>query len=183
MKRMPGWRTALLDLTVLAALALMGLAACQPRETELPFQTIAEGPSVGLQDGRGYPGEKPDLLIITAPEQVDTPGADVRFGSDLAAQLRAVDYSHNTVIVVFQGLMSALYPSYAPDILGVARRGDSVVIRSHFGVPGPEEGGFPAFSSPYHIIAVPRQGMQEEKIRFILEEDGQVVKERTYFIP
>lgn len=94
-----------------------------------------------------------------------------------------MDYTRNIVIVVLQGPMSALYQDYAPDILGVARRGDSVVIRSHFGVPGPEEGGLQSFSSPYHAIAVSREGTWKRDVHFVLLVDGRTVKERTYFIP
>jgi hypothetical protein len=182
MKQMPDrWRD-LLALVIVGALGLASLAACQPQETELPFQTIAEGEVVG-DYGYGYSKEEPDLLIITAPAAVDSPGIDIQFSADLADQLREVDYDHNIIIVVFRGLIGALGSSYNVNILQVVRSGDRVVIRTHFGVPGPEEGSLPSFSSPYHIIAVPRQGMQEQKIRFILEVDGQVAKERTYSIP
>jgi hypothetical protein len=180
MKRTPdNWFKGLAFLVVLG---LAALAACQPKETKIPFQTIAEGEVVG-DYGYGYSKEEPDLLIITAPEAVDSPGIDVQFSADLADQLRAVDYDHNIIIVVFRGLMGALGSTYNVDILQVVRSGKQVVVQTHFGVPGPEEGSLPSFSSPYHIISVPRQGMEEEKIRFILEVDGQVAKERTYSIP
>ncbi|MGD2206694.1 MAG: protease complex subunit PrcB family protein [Anaerolineae bacterium] len=179
-RKMSGWWKGLV---ALVAFGLLGLVACRPGEAELPFQTIAEGDSVGAPDGRGYSGEEPDLLVITALEQVDSPGMDIQFGADLADQLRAVDYEHNIVIVVFRGSIEALSSSYTVDILRVVRSRNQVVVRAHFGAPGPEEGSLSSFSSPYHIIAVLRQRMQEQKIRFILEVDGQVAKECTYFIP
>lgn len=183
MRKMENRFKGLLGLTILAAFALVDLAACRPDGIELSFETIAEGHSAGYPDGRGYSGEEPDLLFITAPEEVDTPDAEVQFGSDLGEQLRAVDYSNKFVIVVFRGLMTVLSPSYTVDILQVVRTGNRVVVRTHFGAPGPQQGAFPALSSPYHIIAVPMQGMQGQEIRFVLEVDGQVVKERTHFIP
>jgi hypothetical protein len=123
------------------------------------------------------------LLVITTPEAVDSPGMDVQFSAELADQLRAVDYEHNIAIVVFRGLLQALSPRYTVDILQVVRSGNQVVVQTHLGVPGPEQGSLSSFSSPYHVIAVPRQGMQEQEIRFILEVDGQMANEHTYFIP
>jgi hypothetical protein len=182
------WRLAkkrLLWVVVAAAatltLSVLYLAACQSQEIELPFQTIAQGE--GFPTGRSYPGEKPDLLIITAPEEVDTPGLEVQFPPDLAEQLRAVNYNDRFVIIVLRGQLGGTSPSYAIDVLEVVRSGNRVVVRTHFGELGPEEGVLMAFSSPYHILTVAKAGTWNQKIRFILEEDGKMVKERTHFVP
>ena len=76
---------------VVAALLLVAagaiLPACRPQHTELPFETIEQG-----SGGLFYGEEDPNFLVITQPEQVDAPELDVQFPSDLAEQLRAVDY-------------------------------------------------------------------------------------------
>jgi hypothetical protein len=180
MKRRSDWPKRLVFLVVFG---LAALTTCRPEGTELAFQTIAERHGVGASDGRSYLGEDPDLLIITVPEEIDTPGMDIQFGSELAEQLRAVDYTNSFVIIVLRGLLGARSPKYTVDILQVTRSGDRVVLQTHFGAPGPEEGGYPAFSSPYHAIAVSKEGAWKQDIRFVLEVDGQVMKERTHFIP
>jgi hypothetical protein len=165
----------------LLGLLMLVLIVSRPQELELPFETIAQG--VGFPTGRSYSGEEPNLLIITKPEEVDAPGLEVQFPSELAEQLRAIDYKRSFLIVVFRGLLSAQSPKYTIDILQVSRSGEEARLKVHFGEPRPDEIRLPAFSSPYHIIAVSKEGEWARDVRFVLEVDGQAVKEQTHFIP
>ena len=168
---------------VLAALLLAAsgaiLPACRPRLIELPFETIAQ--SEGFSTGRS-PAD-PNFLVITEPEQVDSPGLDVQFPADLAGQLRAVDYQKNFVVAVFRGTLTGTSPELDVEVLRVVRNGDDVVVQARFGELEPGKLILPGFSSPYHVVAVTREGQWSRDIRFVVEVDGEEVVERTYFIP
>ena len=168
---------------VLAALMLAALgaslAACRPRQIELPFETIAK--SEGFGTGRS-PAD-PNFLVIAEPEEVDSPGLDVQFPSDLAEQLRAVDYRSNFVIAVFRGRLSILSPKLDVEVLRVVRDGETVIVKARFGDSVIGERISPAFSSPYHIVAVSKEGEWSRDISFVLEVGGEEMAERTYLIP
>ena len=94
-----------------------------------------------------------------------------------------LDYQHKFAIVVLRGLLGVTSVRYTIDILQVTRYGKQVVLKTHFGEPGPDEGALMALSSPYHAIAVSKEGAWGTDIRFVLEVDGRKVKEGVYFIP
>lgn len=179
MKPLRTLNSKLVGAVLLVVLLLCGCTEPQPQN--LSFETISA--DVGFRTGRSYSGEAPDFLVITRPEEVDAPGLEIQFHSELAEQLRALDYQRSFVIVLFRGLLSGRSLEYTVDILGVARAGEKVVLRVHLGVPGPGSIVSQAYSSPYHIIAVPKEGKWAQDIHFVLEVDGQRVKEHTYFIP
>jgi hypothetical protein len=172
MSRMSGW-------LVLVALAV--LASCGHGETDLPFESVAQAER--FWTSHPYSDTNPDLLVITSPEEVDAPGTDIEFDADLAEQLRAVDYRTRFVVIVLRGELGGTSPSFAIDVLEVTRSGDRVVVQTHFGELGPEQGSLMAFSSPYHAISIAKEGQWAQKIRFELKEDGRTVKERTHFVP
>ncbi|HLF27777.1 MAG TPA: protease complex subunit PrcB family protein [Anaerolineae bacterium] len=157
------------------------LAGCTPQPVELPFESISQGRR--LPGGQSYEGKEPDLLIISTAEEIDDPELGVQFDPGLAEQLRTLDYQRRFVTIVFRGLPSDTGPQFTVDILGVTRTGDQVVVKTHFGRPGPNEMSRPLVSYPYHIIAVAKEGEWAREMRFALEVDGQVAKERTHFVP
>jgi hypothetical protein len=181
MHRTASWLKGLLAFAALVVFGLIALISCRGKETDLPFETIAQGE--GFWTGQDYSEVDPDLLVLASSGDVDAPGRDIQFGSELAEQLRAVDYNDRFVIVVLRGQLGGMSPSYAIDVLQVTRSGDRVIVRTHFGELGPEQGVLMSFSSPYYILTVPKADMSGQKVRFILEEDGQTVRERTHFIP
>lgn len=162
-----------LYITLLAGLMLAGCSQGQ----NLPFKTIASNSN--LWAGQNYEGKEPDFLIIIRPEEVDTPKLKVHFPSELADQLRALDYQRDFVLVVFYGSTTATSPDDPVDIRQITRDRDKVVLKTHFG------GSWilPAYSSPYHIVTVTKEGKWAQNIRFALEVDGKEVKEHAYFIP
>lgn len=184
------FKTKQIGVVLLLGLLLWGCIS--PKPHNLPFETIAAGPFVRSEGKvRGSPymmvhgpvTEEPAILIIAAPDQVNTPGLGVQFPSDLADQLRAIDYGQQFVIAVFRELLDGQSPEYTAEIRQVLRQGDKVVVQAHFGKPGPESGRFPAFSRPYRIIAVSKEGQWDQEIRFVLKVDDWVVSERTHFVP
>lgn len=166
-----------------ALLAVLGaiLPACRPRQTELPFETIAQGDGFGAAPSYGR--EESNLLVITEPEEVDSPGLDIQFPSDLAEQLHGVDYQSNFVIAVFRGRLGILSPKLGVEVLRVVRDGETVIVKARFGDSVIGERISPAFSSPYHIVAASKEGEWSRDIRFVLEVDGEEMVERTYFVP
>ncbi|HEY4761224.1 MAG TPA: protease complex subunit PrcB family protein [Thermoguttaceae bacterium] len=169
----------LLSLLIIAL--LIGPAACRPQEQELAFEVLAQGE--GFAPSRMYAEREPDFLIITKPDEVDNPALDVQYPPDLIDQIRAVDYQNKIVLVVLRGSIGALSPEYTVEVLEVVRAGDNVVLKTHFGNPSPESVTLSAFSSPYQVVTVKRDGRWEQNIKFVLEVDGKAVKEHTHFIP
>ena len=121
--------------------------------------------------------------MITRPEQVDAPELDVQFPSDLAEQLRAVDYQNRLVVVAFRGVLTGTSPKLDVEVLRIVRDRDRVVVQAHFGALEPGNLVLPGFSSPHHAVSVSKEGEWSRDIRFILEVDEKEVAERTYFIP
>lgn len=168
---------------LLAGLVLPGCSGLGARN--LSFETIAQESANSLITGRNWENQS-GFFVITGPEEVNSPQLDIpelqfRFPAALAEQLHALDYHRSFAVVVFRWL-GATSDKYTVDILQVARDGENVVLKAHFGKPG-QELTLAAFSSPFHIIAVSKEGEWAQDIRFVLKVDGQVVKERTYFIP
>jgi hypothetical protein len=170
-------------LLLLIVFGLASLAACRSEERDLPFQTITEGEDVGRPLSPGYLGKEPNLLIITTPAQVDEPRGDVQLGSDLADQLRAIDYSNSFAVVVLRGHLGGLSSDYTVDIQQVTRSGSRVVLRTHFGVPKPGSFINDLTSSPYHAIAISKEGAWAQEIQFLLKVDERTVKELPVFVP
>ncbi|HLF27781.1 MAG TPA: protease complex subunit PrcB family protein [Anaerolineae bacterium] len=166
---------------LLLLLSAGALAGCTPQPVELPFESVIQGSDPSRV--RGSAGEERGLLIIGTAEEIADPGLGVQFDSEIAEQLRAFDYERRVVIIVFRGQIGGSYSQFRIDILGVTRTGDQVVVKTHFGQPGPNEATFPLATYPYHIIAVTKEGEWAREMRFVLEVDGQAVKERTHFVP
>ncbi|HLF27778.1 MAG TPA: protease complex subunit PrcB family protein [Anaerolineae bacterium] len=166
---------------LLLLLSASALAACTSQPVELPFESVVQ--ETDFSGGQRYEGKEPDLLILGTAEEVSDPGLGVRFGPKIAEQLRALDYERRLAIVVLRGQLGDTSPLFSIDILEVTRTGDQVVVKTHFGRPGPDEGAFPLVTYPHHIISVTKEGEWAREMRFTLEVDGQAVKERTRFVP
>lgn len=158
---------------------LFTLVACKPQIEELSFETIAQGD--GFYAGRGYGGEEPALLVIASPEEADKPGLDVQFPSELADQLRTLDYTRNFVVLVLQGQKRST--GYAVTVKRIVRQRNQVTIDAEFVEPSLGVRRKPAFTSPYHLVVVPKEGQWGQEVKFVLVVNGETVAETTYFIP
>jgi hypothetical protein len=170
-------------------------APTAPAVQELPFRTLARDTDVSMV-------EKPtldqlldngDFLVLTQP--VDTlppepghPEVQLLFrssegGAQVLSQLHSVDYSREFVVIVFwrSGGINSEYNT--TDVREVARAGSQVVLQAHFGSTPPGIPSLPAISYPNQVVAVSKEGQWGQDIRFVLEVDGKVVKERAYFVP
>jgi hypothetical protein len=56
-------------------------------------------------------------------------------------------------------------------------------VQAEFISPSPGTRRIQAFTSPYHLIAVSKEGTWEQQIRFVLMVNGEPVAETTHFIP
>jgi hypothetical protein len=158
---------------------LFTLVACKPQIEELSFETIAQGD--GFYAGRGYGGEEPALLVIASPEEADKPGLDVQFPSELADQLRTLDYARNFVVLALQGQKRST--GYAVTVKRIVRQGNQVTIDAEFVEPSSGTRRKPAFTSPYHLVAVSKERQWGQEVKFVLVVNDESVAETTHAIP
>jgi hypothetical protein len=164
---------------ILLGLLLFIITACQTREQELSFETIAQGD--GFYTGQGYGGEKPNLLVTASLDEINKPGLDVQFPSEVADQLRQLDYDRFFTILVLHGRVGSTRVSVT--VQQITRQDEKVTIRAEFVKPSPGTRSEPAFTSPYHLVAVSKRGEWGQQIHFVLVVDSEEVAETSHFIP
>lgn len=163
--------------TLLGLLVLLfTITACKPQEGELPFETIAQD-----DGGLGYVEEEPNLLIIAESEEVATSELDILFPSELTDELRTLDYDRFFAILVLQGLKHQ--GGYGVTVQQINRQDGQVNVQAEFVSPAPGTRRIQAFTSPYHLVAISKEGTWEQQIRFVLMGDGELIAETTHFIP
>jgi len=132
----------------------MGLMACGPRETELPFETIEQ-----YHRSEGYDSPEPCLVLITSQQEIDRLESLVSRGA--LEQLAELDFQQYFAIAVFRGVR----PTSGYDIIieRIARRGDKIVVYAQFWEPRLDQVILPEVTSPYHLIKVRRgDGVSQE---------------------
>jgi hypothetical protein len=157
------------------------LASCSPGGQDLGFETIAKSDG-GDNLGTAYREEKPALLVIARPEEIGDPAQTV-LAEDyrMGGWLRTLDYGRVFAILVLHGYVGS--SGYSVTVKEVARQGDQVSVWADFAKPAPDEGRRPAYTSPYHLIAVSREGSWGKDIHFVLMVDGRPVAETVHFVP
>ncbi len=161
---------------LLVILLLFTITACKPQEGELPFKAIAQD-----DGGLDYVKEEPNLLIIAESEKVATPELDIQFPSELADELRTLDYDRFFAILVLQGLKHQ--GGYSVTVQQINRQDAQVNVQAEFVSPAPGTRRTQAFTSPYHLVAISKKGAWGQQIRFVLMVDGEPVAETIHFIP
>lgn len=164
---------------MLLGLLVLWLILSQLQGENLPFETILQGD--GFYTGQGYGREEPNLLIISIPKEVDVPGLDIQFPPELAAQLRDLDYDHFFAVLILQGQQGST--GHSVTVQQVRRKGNQVIIKAKFVEPAPRALVGWLITSPFHLIAIPKQGTWGQPIRFVLMTDTNVVTETTHLIP
>lgn len=164
---------------ILLGLLLFVITACQPQEGELSFETIAQGD--GFYTGRGYGEEEPSILVIANVDEIDEPGLDVLFPTELADQLRQLDYNRFFAILALQGLKPQ--GGYSVTVQRIVRQDDQINVYAEFTSPEPGTRRIQAFTSPYHLVAVSKQGEWGQQMNFVLVTDSEEVAETSHFIP
>ncbi len=155
---------------------LFALAACKPQIEELSFETLAQG------DFINYREENPALFVIMSHDEIETLLSNVLTEDPaLADQLRQLDYNRFFAILVLQGRKGST--GYAVTVKQIVRQGNQVTIGAEFVEPLPGTRRSPAFTSPYHLVAVSKEGQWGQEIQFVLVVNGATVAETTHFIP
>lgn len=152
------------------------ITACKPQIEELSFETIAQ------RDFINYREENPALFVITNDDEIETLVSNVLAEDPaLADQLRQLDYDRFFAILVLQGRKGST--GYAVTVKQIVRQGNQVTIDAEFVEPLPGTRRNPAFTSPYHLVAVSKEGQWGQEIKFVLVVNGATVAETTHLIP
>lgn len=155
---------------------LFAAVACKSQTEELQFETLAQ------RDFINYREENPALFVITNDDEIETLTSNVLAEDPaLADQLRQLDYDRFFAILVLQGQKRST--GYAVSIKRIVRQGNQVTIEAEFVEPLPGTRRNPAFTSPYHLVAVSKEGQWGQEIKFVLVVNGETVAETTHFIP
>jgi hypothetical protein len=110
---------------------------------------------------------------------------ELRFGDDVTAELRAVDYQWHFAVLVFRKAAPTTQPDPRPEITGITRQTDTVALYVRFD-PSPPIGGAAAVDAfPYHLVTVSRPEASEwgKDIRFVFILNGKEMSEHTHFVP
>jgi hypothetical protein len=167
-------RKVLAFITV-SALLLAGLAACEPPETELSFETMEQESSPGSI--KQWEGKEPKLLIIASAQDIEEAKPFVT--DDGLAMLQQMDFTTHFAVLAFRGLQGSSHAGFR--IERIIRRGNEVAL---YAQPG-NIGGQPQESSPYHLVTVKKEGNWDADYTFNLyfaQADAAVVS-TTHHVP
>jgi hypothetical protein len=164
--------------TVLLSVLLVG---CGRRN--LSFEILYRG---GNSPGSFCKEEDPDLVVVSSRDQIAALGWEGERSAKLKAQVETLDYQEQFLVVVCRGALAVTNSSLAPEVLQVSRQGDKVTVHAHF--PDilsilEQEGCEPAESEPHIVVSVAKEGSWGRDIHFVLEVDGDQVKECRRFVP
>jgi hypothetical protein len=160
-------------------MVLVETTACQPEETELPFETIERRPYGST--GKLWRAQKPGLVIVATPD--DLAQVNDFFTFDAQTQLQNLDFERHFVVVVFQGFQGSL----PADPFGIEVQkiieGDTVEIYAHIYEHVGEVVRRPVQNSPYHLVQVQREKGVQGDMGFVLIVDGTVVSRQSRRLP
>jgi hypothetical protein len=162
----------LLEVAILLFIAV----ACKSQMEELSFETIAQG------DVINYREESPALFVIANNNEIDALVPNVLAEDPLLVdQLRQLDYDHFFAILVLQGQKGST--GYAVNVQQIFRQGSRVMIKAEFVKPSPGAFIKPAFTSPYHLVAISKERQWGQEVKFVLVVNDESVAEASHFIP
>lgn len=164
-------------LLLLMLTLLLGLAACKPQETDLPFE-ILEQEERNLT-GQAYEAHEPGLIIVAQPDEVTE--LDNWITEASKEKLQVMDYEAYFALALFQGMKPT--DGYGIQIERIARTGDEVTIHARFQEPRSDQKKNDIVTSPYCLIQVRKIGTWDQNIKFNVIADGGVVLSTTYNIP
>ena len=143
---------------ILLGLLLCVISACHSRKHDLSFESIAQG------DFINYREEKSAVFVIVNDDGIDALVPNMLAEDPaLIHQLRQLDYDQFFAILVLQGRKGQ--GGYSVAVQQVYRQGDQVNVEVEFTEPAPNTRRTQAFTSPYHFIAVSKQGEWGRQVR------------------
>lgn len=158
-------------------ITLAGLSACQPKEINLPFETIEQRDASGT--GQVYKDKQPGLMIIATSKEGTK--LDALVTPETRARLQNLNYNADFVIAVFQGRKPTT--GYGVQIERITRQGSKVTIYAQFSEPKPDEEKAPEETSPYHLVQVQKVGTWGQRTTFNLVVGGATVTSLSHHVP
>ena len=138
---------------------LMGMTACEPRETVLSFETIERS------DYSDYSVQEPRVILVT--NQGDATQLTGLISQETLDLLAELDFQQYFAIAVFRGTQAT--SGYDVIVDRVARRGDKIVIRAQFWEPSPHWEILNEVTSPYHLVRVRRDDGVSQETELVLQ--------------
>lgn len=160
-------------LSLLCVLMILVLGACQPKETDLSFETVER------QEISGYQDKKPGLVVIAKQTEVADLGNLVT--REVQSRLQTTDYNAYVVVGVFQGWKPTT--RYGVQIERITRRGNVITVQAQLSEPKPGEPTGDLATSPYHLVQVQKVGTWGQTITFNLVAGDVIVTSLSYYIP
>ncbi len=161
-------------LLLLMFVASLWLDACQPKETELPFETIEQ-----WNLGAGH--EDKESVVIVGSDAADVEELEDLITPTKLDQLRALNWDTHFVLAIFQGWKPST--GYKAQIQRITRQGDTVTIYAQFQDPKPDEETSDVATSPYHLVQVQKVGTWKQDIAFNLVVNRTIVATSFHHIP
>ena len=159
---------------LLGVLVLLGYTLTKTQE--IPFETIeiAEwGKAREL-----YDSQEPKLVILAKTQDVLNLDNTISDGAQIG--LQNLDYVRYFALGVYQGLKGT--NMYGAEIQSILRKGNAIIVYAHFTERDPSIGAGAIMTSPYHIVKIPRQGLNG-KIEFVLYSDDKEIIRQYYTMP
>lgn len=142
---------------------LIGMTACGPKETELPFETIERNDTYSPEEG--YGGRKPHVILATSRGEIEKLEGVV--SQEALDRLTELDFERYFALALFRGRQAT--SGYDTVIERVAKQGDKIVVYAQFWEPSPDYAVFSAATSPYHIIKVRRSDGVSTQVELVLQ--------------
>jgi len=154
------------------------LTACRPEGMDLPFTTV-EQEEMSSGSGEVYEAKEPGIIVITKPEDISA--LDSWVNSDSLGFLGELDYNQAFALAVFQGWKPS--GGYAVEITRISRYRNTVNIFARFTEPDPEKEKPAVETSPYHLVAIKKNGEWNANILFQIMSDKTEIASINKFVP
>ncbi|MEA3308170.1 MAG: protease complex subunit PrcB family protein [Chloroflexota bacterium] len=156
---------------------LLGLSACKPQETNLPFE-IVEQEERNLT-GEIYEAREPGLIVVAQSDEVAE--LDDWVTETSKEQFQVMDYDACLALVVFQGMKPT--DGYGVRIERVVRESNEVTIYAQFQKPHSDQKKNDIVTSPYSLTQVQKTDTWNQNIKFNVIVDDSVVISASHSIP
>lgn len=161
---------------ILMTVLLFTFTACQSQEREMSFQSIAQREVINYRE------ENPALVVITNYDEIENLVPSLLAEDpDLADQLRRLDYDQTFALLVLQG--QKRISGYSITVQRIVHQNDQITVEAEFVEPALGSRIHPSFTSPYHLVAVSKEGRWGKQVKFVLMGNNQLIAETTHFIP
>jgi hypothetical protein len=172
-------------IVVIVLVGIASTAACQPREIELPFETVAEGELLFLRNeqGGGIAVEKPDPDFFIAVDLMDVQQIADTLNPDrpglFVKHLVDVDYDRYIAVLAYYGQRGM--SGYKITIEKITQVGD--VVQIFVSTVDPTVGTF-VFITPFHAVQIEKKSLSRDgELVFRIIKNGEILVETQHFVP